>query len=137
RDPRQWGRSPARRASHRLRIPRVRPCDHARPRTRDRTRQPGRSAARPGSRPRLSGRLTMDMTTAPRLSRPALLEVDDLHVAYGKAEVLHGVCFSVHEGEFVSVLGRNGAGKSTTVHAVSGLLPKRAGRVRFAGADVS
>ena len=58
------------------------------------------------------------MTT--RDSRKILLSVDDLHVAYGKAEVIHGVSFAVHEGEFVAMLGRNGAGKSTILHAVSG-----------------
>jgi len=66
-----------------------------------------------------------------------LLEVEDLHVAYGKAEVVHGVSFDVHAGEFVVLLGRNGAGKSTILHAISGLIPKRAGRVRFDGSDLS
>lgn len=66
-----------------------------------------------------------------------LLEVHDLHVAYGKAEVVHGVSFDVRAGEFVVLLGRNGAGKSTTLHAISGLIPKRAGRVVFEGQDLS
>ncbi|MGX7706645.1 ABC transporter ATP-binding protein [Methylobacterium sp. Gmos1] len=66
-----------------------------------------------------------------------LLEVEDLHVAYGKAHVVHGVSLTVHEGEFVVVLGRNGAGKSTILHAISGLIPKQRGRVRFAGADIT
>lgn len=72
-------------------------------------------------------------------ARPAeiLLEVRDLHVAYGKAEVVHGVSFDVRAGEFVVLLGRNGAGKSTILHAVSGLIPKRAGSVRYAGQDIS
>jgi branched-chain amino acid transport system ATP-binding protein len=60
-----------------------------------------------------------------------LLQVAGLHVAYGKAEVVHGVDFEVRSGEFVVMLGRNGAGKSTILHAVSGLIPKRAGTVRF------
>jgi branched-chain amino acid transport system ATP-binding protein len=68
---------------------------------------------------------------------PPLLEVTDLHVAYGKAHVVHGVSFSVRAGEFVVMLGRNGAGKSTILHALSGLVPKRAGRVTFDGADIS
>jgi branched-chain amino acid transport system ATP-binding protein len=67
----------------------------------------------------------------------ALLEVRDLHVAYGKAEVVHGVSFAISAGEFALLLGRNGAGKSTILHAVSGLIPKRQGRVTFAGADLS
>ena len=66
-----------------------------------------------------------------------LLEVEGLHVAYGKAEVVHGVSFDVRAGEFVVLLGRNGAGKSTMLHAISGLIPKRAGRVVFAGVDLS
>jgi branched-chain amino acid transport system ATP-binding protein len=67
----------------------------------------------------------------------ALLTVEDLHVAYGKAEVVHGVSFAVQDGEFVVLLGRNGAGKSTILHAISGLIPKRAGRVSFAGRDIT
>lgn len=67
----------------------------------------------------------------------ALLHVDGLTVAYGKAEVVHGVSLQVHAGEFVVLLGRNGAGKSTLLHAVSGLIPKRGGRVRFDGRDIT
>jgi branched-chain amino acid transport system ATP-binding protein len=66
-----------------------------------------------------------------------LLEVDDLHVAYGKARVVHGVSLTVGQGEFVAVLGRNGAGKSTTLHAISGLIAKRGGSVRFDGEDIT
>lgn len=75
----------------------------------------------------------------PRPGRPAevLLQVDDLHVAYGKAEVVHGVSLDVRQGEFVVILGRNGAGKSTLLHAISGLIPKRSGRVAFAGRDIT
>ena len=73
----------------------------------------------------------------PRRSGDPLLQVEDLHVAYGKAHVVHGVSFSVNAGEFVVMLGRNGAGKSTILHAISGLVPKRAGRVIFDGVDIS
>lgn len=66
-----------------------------------------------------------------------LLSVEDLEVSYGKAPVVHGVSFGVRAGEFVALLGRNGAGKSSTLHAVCGLIGKRAGRVRFGGADVT
>lgn len=66
-----------------------------------------------------------------------LLAVSDLHVAYGKAHVVHGVSFAVHQGEFVVMLGRNGAGKSTILHAISGLVPKKAGSVTFDGRDIS
>src|SRR5512147_2714312 len=74
---------------------------------------------------------------AERTAAEPLLTVSDLEVAYGKAVVVHGVDFEVRQGEFVVLLGRNGAGKSTTLHAVSGLLPKRAGRVLFDGHDVT
>jgi branched-chain amino acid transport system ATP-binding protein len=67
----------------------------------------------------------------------ALLEVRDLHVAYGKAEVVHGISMDVRAGEFVVMLGRNGAGKSTLLHAISGLVPKRAGSIHFEGRDLS
>ena len=73
----------------------------------------------------------------PRRSGDPLLQVEDLYVAYGKAHVVHGVSFSVNAGEFVVMLGRNGAGKSTILHAISGLVPKRAGRVTFDGVDIS
>ena len=82
----------------------------------------------------------MDTPVTPTgAARPAqtLLEVRDLHVAYGKAEVVHGISMDVRAGEFVVMLGRNGAGKSTLLHAVSGLVPKRSGSVRFDGRDLS
>lgn len=66
-----------------------------------------------------------------------LLEISALHVAYGKARVVHGVDLQVAAGEFVVLLGRNGAGKSTILHAASGLIPKAQGRVRFDGVDLS
>lgn len=66
-----------------------------------------------------------------------LLQVDNLRVAHGKAEVVNALSLQVRAGEFVVMLGRNGAGKSTTLQAVSALLPKLAGNVRFAGQDLS
>ena len=80
------------------------------------------------------------MSTVVAQSLPAsvsLLEVDDLHVAYGKAEVVSGVSFKVQAGQFVVMLGRNGAGKSTILHALSGLIPKVKGTVRFNGVDIT
>jgi branched-chain amino acid transport system ATP-binding protein len=68
---------------------------------------------------------------------PVLLDVAALRVAYGKAEVVHGVDLTVHSGEFVVLLGRNGAGKSTVLHAVSGLIGKNAGRVTLSGTDIT
>jgi branched-chain amino acid transport system ATP-binding protein len=65
------------------------------------------------------------------------MKVENLHVAYGKAEVVHGISMEVHNGEFTVMLGRNGAGKSTTLHAISGLIPKKSGRVEFDGRDLT
>jgi branched-chain amino acid transport system ATP-binding protein len=76
-------------------------------------------------------------TATTRTDAPALLEVSGLHVAYGKAEVVHGVDFQVRKGEFVVLLGRNGAGKSTMLHAVCGLIGKKAGKVSFKGQDIA
>jgi branched-chain amino acid transport system ATP-binding protein len=73
----------------------------------------------------------------PTAATNALLSVEGLHVAYGKAEVLHGVALTIQAGEFVSILGRNGAGKSTLLNAVCGLIPKREGRVMFDGQDIT
>jgi branched-chain amino acid transport system ATP-binding protein len=66
-----------------------------------------------------------------------LLEIVDLHVAYGRLEVVHGISLTVEPGAFTVLLGRNGAGKTTTLRAVSGLIRKRAGVVRFGGADIT
>jgi len=63
----------------------------------------------------------------------SLLEVSNLHAHYDKSHVLTGVHLHVHEGEIVSVLGRNGSGRSTMLKALMGLVPPTAGTVRFAG----
>jgi branched-chain amino acid transport system ATP-binding protein len=65
----------------------------------------------------------------------ALLEVEDLRVRYGAVEAVHGVSFSVSAGEVTALIGANGAGKSSTLAAISGLLPA-AGRIRFDGRDI-
>ncbi len=65
----------------------------------------------------------------------ALLEIRDLHAFYGKSHVLHGVNLEVREGEIVSLLGRNGVGRSTTAKAVMGLV-QAAGSIRFGGRDI-
>jgi branched-chain amino acid transport system ATP-binding protein len=77
------------------------------------------------------------MTGSNQRPSEVLLHVDDLHVAYGKAEVIHGATLEVRRGEFVVLLGRNGAGKSTLLHAVSGLIPKQDGRVIFDKQDIT
>ena len=66
-----------------------------------------------------------------------VLEVEALHAGYGPAEVLFGVSLTLRRGEVAALMGRNGAGKSTTLKAIMGLLPARAGRVRFQGADIT
>jgi branched-chain amino acid transport system ATP-binding protein len=62
-----------------------------------------------------------------------LLEVENIQAGYGNKTVLQGVSLRVHEGEIVALLGHNGAGKSTTLKTILGLLPARGGEVRFAG----
>ncbi len=66
-----------------------------------------------------------------------MLEVSDLAAGYGRIPILSSVSFSVAEGEFVGVLGHNGMGKTTLLRALMGYLPATAGRVMFAGADVT
>jgi branched-chain amino acid transport system ATP-binding protein len=65
---------------------------------------------------------------------PALLAVDDLHAGYGSGSVLRGVSLEVQAGEVVSLLGRNGMGKTTTVRAIMGLLHPSRGAIMFRGA---
>ncbi|MCX2183111.1 ABC transporter ATP-binding protein [Streptomyces sp. SKN60] len=63
----------------------------------------------------------------------ALLEVEDLRVAYGKIEAVKGISFSVEEGQVVALIGTNGAGKTTTLRTLSGLLKPTAGKITFDG----
>ncbi|WP_288012552.1 ABC transporter ATP-binding protein, partial [Diaphorobacter sp.] len=70
-------------------------------------------------------------------AKTPLLEVTDLHAWYGAAHILHGVSLSVGHGEVVALMGRNGAGKSTTLKAIMGMVPRRRGRLRFMGRDIS
>ena len=71
----------------------------------------------------------------------ALLEVEGLELAYGQSQVLFGLDLAIAEGEVVTLLGRNGMGKSSTLRAICGLAPAPdgilAGRIRFAGADIA
>lgn len=66
-----------------------------------------------------------------------LLEISDMAVSYGRIEALHGISITVEEGELVTLLGANGAGKSTTMRAISGLLPLTRGHVFFDGEDIT
>jgi branched-chain amino acid transport system ATP-binding protein len=64
-----------------------------------------------------------------------VLEVKNLHAYYGESHVLHGVNLSVHEGEVVTLLGRNGSGRSTTLKAIMGLVEQRTGSVLLKGQE--
>jgi len=66
-----------------------------------------------------------------------VLTVSDLHLRYGKVTALRGVSLEVNRGEIVALIGANGAGKSTTLKAVSGLIRPSAGRIEFDGADIT
>jgi len=67
----------------------------------------------------------------------ALLNIEDLVVSYGAIRALHGISFHVDEGEVVTLIGANGAGKSTTLRAISGLLPPDRGRIMYDGTDLT
>ena len=67
----------------------------------------------------------------------ALLEIDDLHTFYGNIEALKGVSLTVDEVEIVTLIGSNGAGKSTTLRSISALTPARSSSIRFAGREIS
>jgi len=66
-----------------------------------------------------------------------LLNIEDLVVSYGAIRALHGISFHVDEGEVVTLIGANGAGKSTTLRAISGLLPPDRGRIMYDGTDLT
>ena len=65
-----------------------------------------------------------------------LLELDGVQTTYGFSQVLHGISFAIAPGEVVTLMGRNGMGKTTTVRSIMGLTPARAGAIRFDGADI-
>jgi len=67
----------------------------------------------------------------------AILEVKEIITAYGQSQVLHGVSLIVGQGEVVSLLGRNGVGKTTTFRSIMGLTPPRSGRIRLKGSDLA
>ena len=62
-----------------------------------------------------------------------MLKVDDIHVYYGQIHAIKGVSFEVHEGEIVSLIGANGAGKSTVLKTIPGLLRPKSGTITFLG----
>ena len=101
-------------------------------RARDRGRNDGggaRGRGRPRglSRPAGRGRLTV----------AAMLEVRDLHVSYGKVRAVQGISLRVDEGEIVALIGANGAGKSSTMHAICGVTRPAKGTIAFRGRDIT
>ena len=66
----------------------------------------------------------------------ALLEVKDINVYYGSIHAVKGVSFEVHDGEIITLIGANGAGKTTILHTVSGLLKSTTGSISFMGSDI-
>jgi len=87
--------------------------------------EPPRERSTPGEPPREPGSVGA-----------VLLQVDDLHAYYGKSHILQGVSFHVKEGEIVSLLGRNGVGRSTTIKAIMGDVPPH-GSIRFRGEQIA
>jgi branched-chain amino acid transport system ATP-binding protein len=78
-------------------------------------------------------------TSAPQAepARDVILEVHDVHTYYGSIHALKGVSLDVREGEIVTLIGANGAGKSTTLRSINGLNHPRRGRIRFRGKDIT
>jgi branched-chain amino acid transport system ATP-binding protein len=66
-----------------------------------------------------------------------LLEIEDVSLLYGRIQALHGISLTVDQGEIVALIGANGAGKSTTMRAISGIRPIASGRITFEGEDIS
>ena len=71
------------------------------------------------------------------MTAPVLLKVHNMHAWYGESHILHGIDFEVREGELVTLLGRNGAGRTTTLKTILGLTGKRTGSIEVAGVETS
>jgi len=76
------------------------------------------------------------MADAARASAAPLLEVEGIETCYGQSQVLFGLSLAVRPGEMVSLMGRNGMGKTTTIRSIMGLTPARSGAIRFLGQEV-
>jgi branched-chain amino acid transport system ATP-binding protein len=79
---------------------------------------------------------TLTMTRPTAGQGAAMLEVRDLEAWYGESHVLHGVSLDIRQGEVVTLLGRNGAGKTSTLRAIMGLVGRRTGSIRFEGREL-
>ncbi len=77
------------------------------------------------------------MSTPPAAGRTPVLELEGVHTYYGAIEALKGITIDVYDGEIVTLLGANGAGKSTTLRSINGLNRPRRGKIRFQGADIT
>ena len=66
-----------------------------------------------------------------------MLKIEDLYVSYGMINAIKGVSFEVNEGEVVSLIGANGAGKTTILHTITGLLKPKSGSVMFEGKELT
>jgi len=77
------------------------------------------------------------LSSSPAAAGDVVLHVDDIHTFYGAIEALKGISVDVHQGEIVTLIGANGAGKSTTLKTISGLLHPRTGEIRFKGEVIS
>ncbi len=73
----------------------------------------------------------------PLAQRPTVLRIEGLHAWYGESHILHGVDLQVREGEVVTLLGRNGAGRTTTLRAILGMVGRRQGLIEVRGRDIS
>lgn len=67
----------------------------------------------------------------------AMLKIEDLHVSYGMIQAIKGVSFEVNEGEVISLIGANGAGKTTILHTITGLLKPKSGSIQFEGTELT
>ena len=77
------------------------------------------------------------MTTTGATATAPILELSDVHTYYGSIQALKGISLEVHEGEIVTLLGANGAGKSTTLRSINGLNRPRQGSIHFQGRDIT
>jgi branched-chain amino acid transport system ATP-binding protein len=66
-----------------------------------------------------------------------MLQVDEIHTYYGNIQAVKGISFNIREGEIVTLIGANGAGKSTTLMSIAGITPPRSGTIRFMGQDIT
>jgi len=77
------------------------------------------------------------MTAAPAQTTAPILEVEEIHTFYGSIHALKGISLQVNDGEIVTLIGSNGAGKSTTLRSINGLIHPRRGRIRLRGEDIT